>query len=155
MIQRIQTVYLFLTTLLSLLFLKGSILTFSDESDSLIKITFRGILRDSDGQGYQLIDKLLPLSVIIIIIPILCLAAIMFFKNRKIQKLLVLILIVIIGGLIVVSGFYSLTIITTYSSVVTPGIKMLIPVIMLILSFLAYRGITKDDNLIKSYDRLR
>jgi hypothetical protein len=155
MIQRIQTVYLFLTTLLSLLFLKGSILTFSDESDSLIKITFRGILRASDGQGYQLIEKLLPLSVIIIIIPVLCLAAIMFFKNRKIQKLLVLILIVMVAGLIVVSGFYSLTIITTYSSVVTPGIKMLIPVIMLILSFLAYRGITKDDNLIKSYDRLR
>ena len=45
MIQRIQSVYLSLTTLLSLLFLKGSFLIFSEKSGSVIKVTFNGIFQ--------------------------------------------------------------------------------------------------------------
>jgi hypothetical protein len=155
MIQRIQTVYLFLTTLLSLLFLKGNFISFTGASEPGIGIAFSGILRDSGAQGHELVEKALPLSIAIILIPLLCVAAIMCFKNRKIQKLIVLSIIILVAGFIIVSIFYSLTIIKTYSTVIVPGFKMLIPVIMLVFSYLAYRGIQKDDNLVKSYDRLR
>jgi len=155
MIQRIQSLYLLLTTLLSLLFLKGSFLNFVDKSDSVIKVTFNGIVRNTGGQGFELIEKLLPLTVFMVLIPVLSLVTIFIFKNRKIQLWLAISVIILIVGFIFVSIFYSWFVITEYGAEIVPGFKMVIPVLILIFSILAYRGIRKDDRLIKSNDRLR
>jgi hypothetical protein len=121
----------------------------------VIKVTFRGIIRDAGVQGFELIEKLLPLSFIIILIPALSLIIIFFFKNRKIQLWLTLSMIILVLGLIIVSIFYSCFVISKYGAEIIPEFKMVIPVLMLIFVILAYRGIRKDDRLIKSYDRLR
>lgn len=155
MIQRIQSLYLLMTTLLSLLFLKGSFLNFIEKSGTVIKITFNGILRDTSGQGFGLIEKLLPVSAFIILIPVFSLVTIFIFKNRKIQLWLALSVIILIVGFIFVSLYYSWFVITEYGAEIVPGFKMAIPVLMLVFAILAYRGIRKDDNLVKSYDRLR
>jgi hypothetical protein len=155
MIQRIQSLYLLLTTLLSLLFLKGSFLSFIEKSGSVIKITFNGILRDTSGQGFELIEKLLPVSAFIIFIPVFSLITLFFFKNRKIQLWFALSVIIFIIGFIFVLIYYSWIVITKYSTEIVPGFKMVIPLLMLVFAVLAYRGIRKDDRLIKSYDRLR
>ena len=155
MIQRIQSFYLLLTTLLSLLFLKGSFLNFIDKTGSVIKVTFNGIVRDTGGQGFELIEKLLPISAFIIFIPVFSLVTIFIFKNRKIQLWLASSEIILIVGFIFVSIFYSWFIITEYGAEIVPGFKMVIPLLMLVFAILAYRGIRKDDRLIKSYDRLR
>jgi len=155
MIQRIQSLYLLLTTLLSLLFLKGSFLSFIEKSGSVIKVTFNGIIRDTGGQGFEQIEKLLPVSSLIILIPVLSLLTIFFFKKRKIQLWLALSVIILIVGFIFVLIYYSWIVITEYNAEIVPGFKMVIPVLMLIFAVLAYRGIRKDDRLIKSYDRLR
>jgi hypothetical protein len=155
MIQRIQSVYLFLTTLLSLLFLKGSFLTFIDNSGSVIQITFKGIIRDTNTSGFELIEKLLPLSVIIILIPVLSIITILLFKNRRIQLRFALSVILLICVDILVSIYYSWFVIAKYEAGFIPGFKMIIPLLMLISAVIAYRGIRKDDQLVKSYDRLR
>ena len=155
MIQRIQTLYLSLTTLLPLLFLKGSILTFTDKSAFVISLSFRGIFRDAGVQGLEPIEKLLPLTVIIILIPAFSLLAIFIYKNRKTQVWLALSVIILIVGFILVSIYYSWFVITKFEAEINPGFKMVIPLLILILAILAYRGIRKDDLLIKSYDRLR
>ncbi|MEI8225770.1 MAG: DUF4293 domain-containing protein [Bacteroidota bacterium] len=155
MIQRIQSFYLFLTTLLSLLFLKGSFLNFVDKTGSVIKVTFNGIVRDTGGQGFELIEKLLPISAFIIFIPVFSLVTIFIFKNRKIQLWLASSEIILVVGFIFVSIFYSWFIITEYGAEIVPGFKMVIPLLMLVFAVLAYRGIRKDDRLIKSNDRLR
>jgi len=155
MIQRIQSLYLLLTTLLSLLFLKGSFLSFIEKSGSVIKVTFNGIIRDTGGQGFEQIEKLLPVSSLIILIPVLSLLTIFFFKKRKIQLWLALSVIILIVGFIFVLIYYSWIVITEYNAEIVPGFKMVIPVLMLIFSVLAYRGIRKDDRLVRSYDRLR
>ena len=155
MIQRIQSFYLFLTTLLSLLFLKGSFLNFVDKTGSVIKVTFNGIVRDTGGQGFEQIEKLLLLTVFMVLIPVLSLVTIFIFKNRKIQLWLALSLIILTCGFIVVSFYYSWFIITEYGAEIVPGFKMVIPLLMLVFAVLAYRGIRKDDRLIKSNERLR
>ena len=155
MIQRIQSLYLSLTILLSLLFLKGGFLTFIDNSGSVIKITFRGIITVTDGQGIELIDKLLLFSALIIFIPALSLITILFYKNRKIQICLALIGVILATGLILVSVYYSYVVISSYSASIVIGIKMVIPVLIFVFCILSYTGIRKDDRLIKSYDRLR
>ena len=155
MIQRIQSLYLLLTTLLSLLFLNGSILNFINNSGSAIRITFTGIVKSSEGQGIEVINNLLLLSVIIVIIPVLSLITIFFFKNRNVQVWLSGILITLVAGMILISIYCSYLIITQYNGEIVPGIKMTLPLLLLILSILAFRGIRKDDRLVKSYDRLR
>lgn len=150
MIQRLQSVYLLLTTLLSLLFLKSGFIAFSDESGTVINFTMTGISGDSEP-----LMKTIPVTLLIIIIPLLSLITIFLFKNRRLQLILCKLLLTLVSAFIILLVFYSYTVISRYNAELIPGIRMALPVIQLILVYLAYRGIKKDDDLVKSYDRLR
>jgi hypothetical protein len=155
MIQRIQSVYLLVTTFLSVLFLKGSFLTFFKESGTILILTFNGLYRITNGQQEQIEISLIPLSVLIILIIITSIISILIFKKRKIQLRFTRSLIYLIILFIIISSIYSLIIITRYGVNILPTIKMFIPFGMLVFSILANRGIKKDDDLVKSYERLR
>jgi hypothetical protein len=155
MIQRIQSIYLSLTFLLSLLFLKGSFLTFLESSGSVLKTTFNGLIRDIGLQNNVLIERMIPLSVIIILIPVISVITIFLFKNREIQLRLARLLIAVVCGFILLSGYYSYNVIVKFDAEPVFGYKMLLPILILVLSVLAHRGINKDNLLVKSYDRLR
>ncbi len=155
MIQRIQSVYLALITLLSLIFFKVSPLIFLEKSGSFIRVGFNGILRDSSSHSPELIEKLLPLSVLIILIPVVSIITLFIFKNRKIQIKISLILIILITIFIAALIYVSFGIIPKFDATVIPGIRMLLPILLLVLSILTYMGIRKDEHLVKSYDRLR
>jgi hypothetical protein len=150
MIQRIQTIYLFLSTILSTLFFKGTIFSFSDLGGSVTKVTFSGILRSTD-----LINISLPITILLILIPLLSVLAIFLFKRRNLQLLTGKVLIALITVFIIVLSIYIYTVTSKFNAEISLKFKMAIPVIQLILCFLAYRGIKKDDDLVKSYDRLR
>jgi len=155
MIQRIQSVYLFLTTLMSISFLNGSIINFLNKTGVLTKLTFKGIEEGSSAQAFTLIERLLPLSIVILLIGVISLITIFFFKKRAVQLWLSGILIGLTSFFLLACGHSSYLIMTKYSASIVPGIKMALPFLMLIFSILAYRGIRKDENLVKSYDRLR
>jgi hypothetical protein len=155
MIQRIQSVYLLMTTFLSVLFLKGSFLTFFKESGTILILTFNGLFRITNGQQEQIAISLIPLSVLIILIIITSTISILIFKKRKIQLRFTKSLIYLIILFIILSSIYSLIVITRYEVNILPTIKMFIPFGMLVFSILANRGIKKDDDLVKSYERLR
>jgi uncharacterized BrkB/YihY/UPF0761 family membrane protein len=155
MIQRIQSLYLSLTIILPLIFLKWSLLTFIDKSRSVFYITFKGIIRDAGNNGSELIEKLLPLSTLIILLPVLSFITLFLYKKRKIQIWLASIGIILSSCLIMLLGYYSNFVIVSYSASIVIGIKMAIPVLLLLFYILAYRGIRKDERLVKSYDRLR
>jgi Na+/proline symporter len=95
------------------------------------------------------------IAVLIIIIGVLALVTIFLFKKRNIQMMLAGLLIGCVTAFIIACAYYYWFIVTQYNGELVPGIKMILPFIMLILSILAYRGIKKDDRLVKSYDRLR
>jgi hypothetical protein len=61
----------------------------------------------------------------------------------------------LVVAFIIASGLCIYIIMTKYDSVIDPGFRMAIPLLQLIFSVLAWRGIKKDDDLVKSYDRLR
>src|SRR5664279_4166371 len=95
MIQRIQSLYLFVLAVLSGLLLTGSVLNFIDKTGSVIKVTYNEIIKSTGGQGIELIEKLLPLSILIIIITVFSLMTIFLYKNRKVQLRLALVLIIL------------------------------------------------------------
>lgn len=136
MIQRIQTVYLFLAAVAAIVFLF---------------IPFGTI--DLQGNTILLKGNMNPIfDVIVGVIITLSLIAIFLFKNRKTQALLVLLNILIAIGFI---GFEAYGAYTHQKDDFHFSIGFILPVFVLIFNFLAYKGIKSDDKLVKSMDRLR
>ena len=90
----------------------------------------------------------LTINVLTILISLLSLVTIFLFSKRKIQMRLTEVLITLIIIFICVTCYYALSEYKYWSRVVIPAIQLL-------LAILAYFGIKRDDNLVKSYDRLR
>jgi hypothetical protein len=155
MIQRIQSLFLLMTIVLSLLFLGGENFGFIDKSGAVTKVTFAGLFHADGGTGTELVERTWPLTAVIVLIPVISLITMLLFRNRKIQSAFAVAGIILSAGLILLSVYYTVVISINYSSQIIPGLKLIIPVILLALNILAYRGIRKDDKLIKSYDRLR
>jgi hypothetical protein len=155
MIQRIQSVYLFIMALFSSLLIPGSFLNFTEKTGSVIRVSFNEVVRYNAGKATELVEKLMPLSVLIVLIPVISLVTIFFFKKRKFQLQLSRFLILLAGILVVVIIHVCLSIVSKFDAEFIPGLKMILPVLILIISILAYTGIKKDEQLVKSYDRLR
>jgi hypothetical protein len=155
MIQRIQTIYLLLTTLFSIFFLGGKILKFTDEAKNFIYIGLSGLKKFNEAGGTEQISMLLPLAVLLILIPVVSIITIFLFKNRKIQIKLAAGLIFLVGLLILAIAYYTYSFSRNYNAEIQFGINLILPVLMLICSCLAYRRIKKDEEIVKSYDRLR
>jgi hypothetical protein len=155
MIQRIQSLYLLMTTFLSLLFLKGAYLTFFYNSNVSINLAMTGLFKIDGISGTEKIGDAWVILIIGILIPLFSVLAIFLFKKRDLQIKLVKFLLVMIVGFIAASVVYSIMIITRYDASFDHWYKLSIPVVQLILTTLALRGIKKDDDLVKSYDRLR
>jgi len=155
MIQRIQSLYLLLTSLLPILFLSGTFLKFFNKSGTGYYVDFRGLWESGVPGGTRMINSLIPLSGVMILITILSVTAILFFKKRKVQMKLVgtiiLLTIIFIGVMI----FLFFRISEKFQAEILLVYRMFIPVLILIFGILAYQGIRKDENLVKSLDRLR
>ena len=85
---------------------------------------------------------------------ILSLISVFLFKNRKLQFVLGRINILLNFILLGVFVYWSLTV-SGETHVSEKGIGMIIPVISIVLLVMANKAIKKDENLVKSVDRLR
>ncbi len=155
MIQRIQSLYLLLTSLLSLLFLNGRFLKFFNSSGEVIELNFNGIWQSTPAGARELLQGQIPITVTMVLVVLISLTAIFLFKNRKLQKNLVMALIIICIAAIALIAFFAFSIFTKYNADITISAQMFLPLLILFFSILAYLGIKKDENLVKSYDRLR
>ena len=139
MLQRIQSLYLLTATVLLLL---------------LFALPFATAEKASEG---PFIDGDLDLFDNVILLTILIVAAafsficIFLFKNRKLQMNISLGVIVLSLILTALAAYFA------FGSAVAAsiGIGLFIPLIAIVFSLLAYRGIKSDDELVKSSNRLR
>jgi len=155
MIQRIQSFYLVLTSLLSFLFLEGSFLRFLNNTGAEIILNFKGLWQSEGTERLLMKFSHLPLSSAMILIALLSFTAIFFYKKRKLQIKLTFILIILDIISIALLTYFTFSIAHNYLADLALTARMFIPVLNLIFSVLAYRGIKKDEDLVRSYDRLR
>lgn len=148
MIQRIQTVYLLLTTVIAVLFLSGDIILFENGRSLMLTGYAPG------GEGTQP-EPILPLTVLLLIIPFLSLILIFLYKKRKLQMKLTILLIFTILLTVAMIGYFAWNLSRASSTDIVFTYKMILPLLMLIFSVLAYAGIKKDEEIVRSYDRLR
>ncbi len=85
---------------------------------------------------------------------LLALIAIFLFRNRQLQFVLGRINILLNFILLGVFVYWSLTV-SGETTVSEKGIGMIIPIISIVLLVMANKAIKKDENLVKSVDRLR
>jgi hypothetical protein len=143
MIQRIQTIYLFLASVIS-----GGLIFIFNLWNTLKEQIFVLDLFSKE----QVTFKVIPLMFITS--SILSIVTIFLFKNRKLQfvigRIIILINLFLLGLLI----YLSLTL-SGETMVSEKGIGMFIPILVILLVVLANKAIKKDEDLVKSVDRLR
>ena len=149
MIQRIQSIYLLVVTILMVICMCspiGSIITNANEISELgnLCITFPDGTKDYSPWA---------LFVILLVVAALSFVTIFLFKKRMLQiRLTIFSSVVLIGYyLALVAYLFMLAEDTTFSASWT----ICLPFVALILNWLAIRGIGADEALVKAYDRLR
>jgi hypothetical protein len=95
------------------------------------------------------------MMITMVLIPVLSVGAVFLYKKIRLQKTVALLVVAFSICLCILTGFYWYSIGAKFDGVPVPGIKMVFPLLITVFSVLAYRGIVKDENLLKSYDRLR
>jgi hypothetical protein len=154
MLQRIQTLYLFTCALLAVILLKGKILVFSNKAGILYYLNMSGFWKITDA-GTINIEKLLPVTIVMISIPIILAISIFLFKYRSLQMILVIFAILATSLLTVFIILFCLRNLPEKDLEMKFNILMPIPILIIALSVLAYRNIRKDENLVRSFDRVR
>jgi len=153
MIQRIQTVYLLLAAILIALVHFLPIAKFLTDSNSIIVFRSSGFFNEQTAVG---VLPALPLFILITVVLLLYLVAIFLFRNRNLQARICRLNILLQIGSIGLMIFYF---IHTYKQMACVGftskIAIFFPLISIILTWLAIRGIVKDEALVRSVDKIR
>lgn len=144
MIQRIQSVYLLIATLLS-----GGLIFILNLWVDMQETKF--FVMDSFHSGSTLLKVM---SVLFFVSAALTFIAIFQFKNRQLQFVL--------GRLSILTNFIIIGVIVYFTQnlsgeikVSEKGIGLLIPILTIVFVVIANKAIKKDEELVKSVDRLR
>lgn len=155
MIQRIQSLYLFISSILVLLWYFMPLAEIVSYETSY-KFSIYGIknLEDNSWMYHTII-----ISIIAAIASIATLATIFLYKNRKQQvkaaQFLLLLHTAVISSAFLLIDTAKSTLPLANEIIVNHKISMTFPLISLILIFLAIKAIKKDEELVRSADRLR
>jgi len=155
MIQRIQTLFLAIATALSGFLLKGPIVRLVGEDSQAYELNYKGIFSVDNGVVGNLIEKSLPLSILLIAVPVLFLLAIFLYKKRKLQIRVTVFSTLLLIGAFLLMMFYIFYTGRKLEAELIFNIKLTFPIIGAIFGYLAFRNILKDQLLIKSYERIR
>ena len=172
MIQRIQTLYLFVVVVLFATMVATPLLDFKINNVKLdvenkeqakpdvkvtkdvkvYQMTYKGIVDKESG------DMLISTSLVTlyeIVVAVIALITIFLYKNRGSQIKLTIFNMVLQVGFYVVVAVYMYTAYKYANTDFDFHLPILFPLISLILSYLAFRAIVKDDLLVKSLGRVR
>jgi hypothetical protein len=155
MLQRIQSVWLFLSTvaLLALFLFPYIQVLNTNGTGKAVKIS--GVYENINGQIVQTAPFTI-LTIVTVMIALLPFITIFFYKDRKRQIAMCYLSIVLILG-------YSFWLVQVAKQAVGEvtltlqnyGLGVILPSLAILFVILALRGIRRDEKLIKSADRLR
>ncbi len=152
MIQRVQSVWLFLASLtLFLLLILPIITNASNNAELWFQV---GGLYQKINNTTQKTDSFPLLFGGTILTGLICLADIFNFKNRTSQKRVILLAIFLILVLEAGTAYYAQKIPGGLDGI-SYNAGAYLPILSIVFCILAYRGIRKDEQLIRSADRLR
>ena len=163
MLQRIQTLYLLAVALTAALFLFLPISIYKvkqpDGNELLIKYDSWGLHQLPAKTGApHIVETTLPVTVTAFLIIACALLSVFLFKRRRLQLMLGNLNMLLLSGLVGLVFFYAdnkVKIITGEAPFSITYLGAYLPALSLILTFLANKAIKKDEELVRSADRIR
>ncbi|MFD2584375.1 DUF4293 domain-containing protein [Pedobacter vanadiisoli] len=155
MIQRIQSIWLFLAFFILVLmtFLPLATKEFDGSESVVYALGLKTEFQSASGSGYK-VALSLPLIIIYIPIALICFINIFNFRKRNLQKRLAMLSIVLIGGFAFWCSIYVKELPGGIEGA-SFGIGAYLPAVAIFFVVLAIFGINKDERLIRSAERLR
>ncbi len=159
MIQRIQTLYLLLVVVCSVLlccFAPVQFLTpISESVQQSYEIVFANVQNTTDATSVSNVMTIWALPILVIVIGLVALVTIFLFKNRLVQARLC------IFNMVLMLGYYAVLAVYIFFACEQLHVDWFInvwsalPLVSIILTILAMRAIAKDEALVRAADRLR
>lgn len=153
MIQRIQTLFLLAAAVLAAFLLTGSLMEMTDIFGNRYTLNYSSVTANISDRAQ--VQNLWPLAIIIICVPVCCLVSIFLYRKRSLQMKITLAALLLSLCSLFVAGFFLIMLGRKVDLTYIWNIKATFPVIEAILCWLAYRAIQRDDEKVKSLDRIR
>ncbi len=155
MIQRIQTIYLFLSTVLFFVMLGNPIAQIQLNEKTFLVFNHNVIKAMDDDATFEVIPTW-PVTILISVIMLISLVDIFLYKKRILQMRLCVFNILLMFGLVGLIYFFTKYTMRKYDGIDSAFLwPIVVPFITIILTYLALKRIQKDDALVKSYERIR
>ena len=155
MIQRIQSIWLLLATIVLILmfFLPIATKVVNGSEEQVYTNGLHHYLAAKDGKALN-VEVSLPLLITNIAVCLMCFFNIFNFKKRSLQKRIIIFTIAAIGGFAFWCSVYAKQL-TGGIDGATFGVGAYLPALAILFLVLAIFGINKDERLIRSAERLR
>ena len=128
------------------------LLRYIDPNSNIYELTYFGIRNIETGDH---LVKAIPLTILLAVIILLLLITIFSYKNRILQMRLSVFSILLMLGSLGLIYFYSLHGKNKTGGEIFYLYPLVFPAVSAILTFLAFKGVKKDEELVRSYDRIR
>ena len=157
MIQRIQSVFLALVFLLGMVLFVSPVLSFTSYENTFLMNAYHTI----NSVDNTVVSKNIGIGAMQGLVALLALVSVFLYKKRQLQiklcKLNILLVAIQIAAIVLYIDVAKETISPTSPNDVLIGIKYgaIFPIFSLIFLYLSIRFIKKDEDLIRSADRLR
>ncbi len=152
MIQRIQSLYLLIVAGLMAAMCFVPFTTFLHGGE-LFRQTVWGIA--PDGEAAETVVKTLPMGILTVLSALLPLVTLFLYKKRGLQMRLCMVELVLLLGVVVYLAMFLLRSGSELSDGIAFSVVDLFPVLSMILTFMAFRRIMRDEILVRSLDRIR
>lgn len=149
MLQRIQSLYLFIVSILYIVIIFLPLCKYPE-----YVLTIRGLFAISEQQQTIIINTY-SLLILVIFLSLISFVTIFLYKKRLFQIKLCNLSILFQVVLIAVIIYFAIFSKSLSHSDLSPQFAMFIPVINIILTILARRRIRKDEELVRTADRIR
>lgn len=149
MIQRIQTVYLLIVAILSVVLMSNNIGSFICPDNSIIEMTNLSLVDKEGVENYEpwALFAIQMLSAIVSIVTIF------LYKKRMLQIRLTIFNIIL--AICYYGTFVTFVFMLKEDASFAPAWSVCLPFAAIVLNWLAIRAIGKDEMLVRAYDRLR
>lgn len=158
MIQRIQTVYMLLSVVACVVCLANPICHFSLDFIPTGDLYNLWLSVSPDADGGEVKHQLTPWVAqfaLLVVVATLTLLNIFIYDKRALQMRNLIFCMIVLVGYYLVGGIFVWRLCSEYGFSVRPTFFAALPFVSLVLDYLALRAVRKDENLVRSLDRLR
>lgn len=154
MIQRIQTLYLLAVTALMAVVLFAPLAWFGGEAGEFELYAFA-----LEATGGETVQSTVYMGIVLALACVLPLVTIFLFRRRLLQIRLCVVEMVLLLGSLAMEGVYYFLSWRVFSDMAfhTQGLKpsIALPLVCMLLTYLALRAIFRDEMLVRAADRIR